>query len=85
MIETVTLEKRRAIALRDQVLRTWSPPLAMRDTDMVSAVQTSTMQALYWCWPDLFDGVALTNEQREALDQGRSLMSRALPHWSETG
>lgn len=80
----MTPEKRRAIALRDQVLKTWSPPFLARHTTLADAAQTSVMQALYWCWPDLFDGIDLTPEQRAAIDEGRALMSRELHHWTES-
>ena len=69
-------ELKKAELLRDQVMKTWSPPrLGMgRPADVA---QTSMMLGLAWVFGKSFFG-DLTENQNEAIDSGLELMSREL-------
>jgi len=66
----------RAIALRDQVMKTWNPP-RMGSGGPAAIAQTSVMQTLAWCFGKPFLG-PMTPTQERAIDLGLELMTREL-------
>lgn len=67
----------RARILRDQVMKTWNPPMRAEDTILVTAVQTATMQTLAFIFgKDICGG--LTPPQQTSIDQGTDLLERVL-------
>lgn len=64
------------ITIRDQVMKTWSPPL-MGMGRPADVAQTSVMQTLAWVFGKPFLG-PLTENQEQAIDKGLDLMKREL-------
>ena len=73
-----TVEPRiRAELLRDQILKTWRPPLIAGGESRATIVQTSAMQALAFAFgKDLFS--ELKPAQQCAIDQGVELLEKIL-------
>jgi hypothetical protein len=68
---------KRAGLLRDQVLKTWSPPLIAGGERPADIAQTAVMQTLAFVFGKEFLG-ELTHAQQTAIDQGVELMERVL-------
>jgi hypothetical protein len=67
----------RAAALRDQVLKTWDPPLKIGCERPADIAQTAVMQTIaFICGKEFFG--ELTHAQQAAIDQGYELMERVL-------
>ena len=68
----------RAERLRDQVMKTWEPPLLAGDERPADIAQTSTMIAIAYIMGREFMPAELTENQRAAIDGGVRLMNREL-------
>ena len=75
-MHSVFENRTRAEQLRDQVLKTWSPPLVGRGSD-ADIAQTSVMQTLAWVFGREFFTV-LTLEQRLAIENGLETFTKVL-------
>lgn len=71
-------QRKRAEQLRDQVLKTWAPPLVGRGCDAAIA-QTSVMQTLAWVYGREFF-IGLTLEQHLAIENGLEMFRKVLPN-----
>ena len=69
-------ELKKAELLRDQVMKTWSPP-RMGSGGPAAIAQTSVMQTLAWVFGKPFLGT-MTPPQERAIDLGIELMAREL-------
>lgn len=70
-------ERARAAKLRDQVLKTWNPPLKAGGESPADIAQTSTMVALAFVFGREFMG-ELSPNQAAAVDSGAGLMRDVL-------
>lgn len=68
----------RAERLRDQVMKTWEPPLLAGDERPADIAQTSVMIAVAYIMGREFMPPDLTDNQWAAIDSGLRLMQRAL-------
>lgn len=75
-MHSVFENRTRAEQLRDQVLKTWSPPLVGRGSD-ADIAQTSAMQTLAWVFGREFF-VGLTYEQHVAIEKGLETFTKVL-------
>lgn len=66
-----------AIFLRDQVLKTWSPPLKSGNETKAQIAQTAVMQTMAFIFgKDFFEH--LTDNQEKAIDEGLLVMNEVL-------
>lgn len=70
-------EASRAVALRDQVLKTWDPPYLGQNSKPEDIAQTATMQTLAYVFGKEFLPV-LTPVQEVAIDSGVALLTKVL-------
>ncbi len=68
----------KAKQLRDQVLKTWSPPLRWGTESPADIAQTAVMQTLQWCFHGVFDDVELTESQEAAIRESRDFFENAM-------
>lgn len=70
-------QRKRAEQLRDQVFKTWSPPIAGRGSDATIA-QTAVMVTLAWVFGRREFFTALTLEQHVAIETGLDMFTKVL-------
>lgn len=68
---------RRAELIRDQVMKTWSPPLATGSECTADIAQTAVMQSLAFVMGREFIG-EMTKNQSAAIDSGLDLFNRVI-------
>ena len=73
----------RAARVRDQILKTYDPPLTGVDCPLMTSVQTSAMIALAYTFEDLFEDVPLTPAQMVAITDGVGFFKEHLETISE--
>ena len=72
----IILEER-AIKLRDQILKTWNPPLTSGDERKADIAQTSVMLSLAFVFGSEFLG-PLTSNQQVAITSGLALFEKVI-------
>lgn len=76
MFDDMKIQK--ATLLRDQVLKTWSPPLKAGGESPAQIAQTAVMQTLAFVFGRGFMPSDLTKPQIAAIDQGIEFMNSVL-------
>lgn len=73
----MVINEKRAAILRDQVMKTWNPPLEGLGSPAAVA-QTSVMQTLAWVFGKEYLG-ALNFAQNRVIDEGLALFAKTFP------